>query len=187
MDSSISSGYDKRVIARCSDVRLCTFVADDASLLVRWFNDAGLRQLLCRTEMVTLEQEQAYLQRLYSDCGPFAYGILPNGETAPVGLCGLVEVHAARRTATFGIFLLEERVRRRGIGEAATRLVLDMAFNKLGLRRVVAITRFDNDAFHRLAAKIGFQKEGVLREYYWFDEASIDAVQYSILRCEWMK
>ena len=71
--------------------------------------------------------------------------------------------------------------RRRGIGERALRLVSRWALEELGLARLQLTTMVGNYASSRLAEKVGFQREGVLRS--WLDNRGTraDVVMYSLL------
>lgn len=52
----------------------------------------------------------------------------------------------------------------KGIGTEATRKALDIAFNELHLHRVILRIAIGNRASERVAEKLGFTREGVLRE-----------------------
>lgn len=70
--------------------------------------------------------------------------------------------------------------RGRGVASAAVALVCDWAF-ELGMERLFLVMHLDNEASHRVAARCGFTREGVLRGYERFKGARPDVVSWSLL------
>jgi RimJ/RimL family protein N-acetyltransferase len=68
--------------------------------------------------------------------------------------------------------------------EAAHRL-LHLAFDELGLRRVIARVDADNDSSARLAARLGMRQEAHLIENEWFKGRWSDELDFAILEHEW--
>ena len=71
---------------------------------------------------------------------------------------------------------------RQGIMSEALGLLLDYGFQQMELNRVEAVVFRDNDASCRLLAKLGFAREGLLREYEYLHGRLQDMYMYSLLR-----
>ncbi len=74
-----------------------------------------------------------------------------------------------------------------GFGPEAVGRVLTHLFGDMGLHRVIAITGVENNRSRRLLEKLGFRKEGEMKEA-WFHQAEqrfVDEVAYAILAREW--
>ena len=71
--------------------------------------------------------------------------------------------------------------RRRGIGQRALKLVSRWALQELGLARLQLTVQTGNVASARLAEKVGFEREGVLRA--WLDNRGerADVIMHSLL------
>jgi ribosomal-protein-alanine N-acetyltransferase len=82
-----------------------------------------------------------------------------------------------------GAALLPEH-RGRGLGTAAQRLLVDHLFWFTTVHRLEAGTDADNIAEQRALERIGFRREGVLRQVAFRDGAWRDAVVYGLLRGE---
>jgi RimJ/RimL family protein N-acetyltransferase len=82
---------------------------------------------------------------------------------------------------------LAERVRGRGVGRSALRLLCDLSFSRWPeLRRIEATTRDDNFAMQRILEVAGFKREGCLRETWpTGDGRWRDTHVYGLLRREW--
>jgi ribosomal-protein-alanine N-acetyltransferase len=61
-------------------------------------------------------------------------------------------------------------------------LVLDFGFNIMGLNRIEALCHPDNIRAERLVSALGFQKEGVLRQYRQTASGFQDVVLHALLR-----
>jgi RimJ/RimL family protein N-acetyltransferase len=101
-----------------------------------------------------------------------------------VGEVVLNEWEEADASVNFRI-LIGPRGRDRGLGTEATRLVLEHAFEALGLHRV-SLEVFDfNPRGRRAYAKVGFVQEGVRRDALRFDGEWVDSVVMAVLEDEW--
>ena len=69
----------------------------------------------------------------------------------------------------------------------ALKRVLDFGFGTMELNRIEALVFPENLPSHRLLQKLGFQREGVLREYEFVKEKFVDLTMYSLLRREQIK
>ena len=107
-----------------------------------------------------------------------AYAIELN--TTVVGGIGIgLNEHEYR--ATIGYWVARE-ARGRGVCTRALRLLCRHALDELRLQRVDLITDPDNIASQRVAEKVGFQREGVLRAHLRHPDGRIrDSVMFSLL------
>jgi hypothetical protein len=64
--------------------------------------------------------------------------------------------------------------------------MLDMAFDRLRLRRVTTYFRSDNLRTERLTTRAGFQQEGRIREAWFVDGRHLDCILVGLLREEWL-
>jgi len=82
---------------------------------------------------------------------------------------------------TIGAALLPEH-RGRGLGTAAQRHLVDHLLRYTTAHRLEAWTEAGNVAEQHALERIGFRREGVLKEVGWRDGAWRDAVVYGLLR-----
>lgn len=81
----------------------------------------------------------------------------------PIGFAMLANVDERHRTATYTIVLGERDTWGTGLGSAATKLVLDYAFDALGLASVELRVRTTDEQAIRAFERAGFTKVGVRR------------------------
>ena len=73
----------------------------------------------------------------------------------------------------------------RGYASDAVSIMLGFAFGSLSLHRVTAAIGPDNAASQAVVEKLGFVREGVLRDHVFTNGAWRDSVLYSLLHDEW--
>ena len=101
-----------------------------------------------------------------------------------IGRCGLFEFEEVNAHAAVGYILGRAQWRQGFMREALTALI-DCAFNGLGLRRLEAKVEAQNTASAGLLRRLGFTREGVLRERWITKGETMDAEVYGLLRHEW--
>jgi RimJ/RimL family protein N-acetyltransferase len=72
-----------------------------------------------------------------------------------------------------------------GYATEAAHRVLHLAFDDLGLHRVVARVDADNHSSARLAARLGMRQEAHLVQNEWFKGRWSDELDFAILEDEW--
>jgi [ribosomal protein S5]-alanine N-acetyltransferase len=91
-----------------------------------------------------------------------------------------------RRKDNFELgYILGRQHWRQGYLSEAAKAVLDYGFGELRVRRIMADTDPDNDASIALLEKLGFRKEGYLREEWQTHIGVRDSLIFGLLRREW--
>jgi RimJ/RimL family protein N-acetyltransferase len=73
----------------------------------------------------------------------------------------------------------------RGFAAEAVHASLHLAFDQLGLHRVIARIDARNSASARLAGRLGMRQEAHLRENEWFKGEWTDEIDFAMLAPEW--
>jgi RimJ/RimL family protein N-acetyltransferase len=101
-----------------------------------------------------------------------------------VGWCTFVEWDPDFRSATLG-YCLEEAMWGQGYATEAAYAVLDWAFDTLDLNRVQSETDTRNVPSARVLEKLGFLREGTLRENCVVNGDVSDSWLFGLLRRDW--
>lgn len=101
-----------------------------------------------------------------------------------LGWCGLTHYHQEYRSASLG-FCLTEAAWGQGYATEAARALLRWGFDALDLNRVQAEADTRNAASARVLEKLGFVREGTLREDCVVDGVVSDSWVYGLIRREW--
>jgi [ribosomal protein S5]-alanine N-acetyltransferase len=133
--------------------------AADAAFVLELLNSAGFVENIGDRGVRTLDQARAYIREKiaagYAEHGFGMWAVVPKGETAPVGLAGLVKREVLPHVDVGYAFL--EGAWGRGYAEEAARGVLEHARERLGLTTIVAITTPENRASQRVLEKVGLR------------------------------
>jgi RimJ/RimL family protein N-acetyltransferase len=100
-----------------------------------------------------------------------------------LGLAAVVDLDLTGRQGELG-YIVAPSARGRGIAGRALRLLTSWALGPLGLERVELRISTDNEPSVRVAERLGFVREGVLRSTHLKDDVRADVVVYSMLRLE---
>ena len=103
-----------------------------------------------------------------------------------VGIVSLTGIDSLNRSAEFHIMIGETESQNKGAGTFAVKEMLNHAFNNLNLHRVMLTVLEDNTRAQHVYEKIGFMKEGLMREAYFKNGKYENAYIYSILRSEYI-
>ncbi|WP_174855122.1 GNAT family N-acetyltransferase [Streptomyces rubrogriseus] len=101
-----------------------------------------------------------------------------------VGWCCLVEWNPVYRSASLG-YCLDESMWGHGYATEAAHALLRWAFGTLDLNRVQAEADTRNAASARVLEKVGFVREGTLREDCVVDGEVSDSWVYGLIRRDW--
>jgi ribosomal-protein-alanine N-acetyltransferase len=104
---------------------------------------------------------------------------------AIVGTCGYYGFHMWHMRASLG-YELARSFWRQGIMTEALVAVIEFGFEEAGLNRIQADVMPENQASVKLLEKLGFENEGLLREYErWSGKGYVDLFAFSLLRREY--
>lgn len=158
---------------------------EDAPRIVPWLNDPEVTRTLAMRRPVNVETEQAFIAKLYTSDQDLVLGIALTAGDELIGATGLECIDATNRHARFGIFIGKKSAWGAGHGTAATALMLQHAFETLNLHRVWLHVFEHNARAIRIYEKLGFQREGVLRQEVYRDGRYWDVITMAMLRPEW--
>lgn len=114
----------------------------------------------------------------------FQWGIARRSDDALLGCCTLYHVEPAHRRAEIG-YSLRRDFWGAGYMSEALDLLLRFAFGPLDLHRLEADTDPRNDRSLRLLERLGFRREGYLRQRFHVAGEVQDSVLLGLLRPEW--
>lgn len=107
------------------------------------------------------------------------------GESDPIGIISLMNISRSKGSADLSIIVGPEEARRQGYGPEAIGLLLDYGFERLGLQRVgLSVFEFNETAILTYQ-RLGFHKEGRLRQAVEREGILHDAILMSLPKSEW--
>lgn len=156
---------------------------EDDGRLFHWRRQPDVDRWMSDIAAATPEEHRLWFEDFRAD--PDRRGWIITAEGEPAGFLTLTGVASRHRRAAWGWYIGEAAARGRGAGRAAQALGLDVAFDALGLEKIVAEVLADNDVALKAQAAAGFRREGYLRGQVIKDGRRRDVVLLGILAEEW--
>lgn len=163
----------------------------DADVIVDFWNDYQLRQYFPNPFPKTLSEIQEFIasrNQGFAGRWVFTFGIEDKVDSNLVGFIDLSNINWINSTGMVDNFVIFDREnRRKGYGKDAMRLLLDFAFNIIGLHNVcLYVYRFNNQAI-QFYEKFGFSLVGHLREAGFVDGKRDDTVIMDIIKSDFIE
>jgi len=160
----------------------------DARTMHRWRQEATIRryQPLADASLPQLRAELAAqrVQDLYRGRGDrFQWIVLVNER--PAGWITVVLTNWEHGLGELG-YALGSEYQGRGIMLRALEQLLAELFLRAPLERIEARCAVGNTASQRVLERLGFMREGTLREYFVLDGERVDNYLYAILRTDYL-
>jgi ribosomal-protein-serine acetyltransferase len=114
----------------------------------------------------------------------FQAGIFYKGELA--GVIGLHNVNWTNKSTTIG-YWLGEAFTGKGLMSGACQAVVDYCFNELKLNRIEIRVATGNEKSAAIPERLGFQKEGCVRQAEWIYDHFVDHWIFGLLKEDWNK
>ncbi|MGE8232667.1 MAG: GNAT family N-acetyltransferase [Stenotrophomonas sp.] len=133
------------------------------------------------TELAQAEQKIADIQRQRREEDILIWAIADATSDLLIGSSAVFYLNLEQGRAEIG-YSLHPDWQGRGLASEALQLVLGYAFNKLGLRRIEADIDPRNLPSCRLVERLGFVREGLLRERWHVNGEICDSAIYGLLR-----
>ena len=158
--------------------------SDAASLLMLLGSEDVVRYITPAPATVPAFEEmiRAALDRQRLGRGAF-FAVLPRGTDVAVGVVQIRSLERGFKTAEWGV-AIGTPYWGRGLFTGAASLLMQFAFETVGVQRLEARSRVDNARANAAFQKIGAVLEGVLRETFERDGQRYDQCIWSILACE---
>ncbi len=166
-------------------VYLRPFEKSDAATLAPWFNDPEVTQTLLIHRPVNVAHEEEFIQKAYTSDTDLNLGIVAVATEKLIGTTALHRIESRHRHASFGLAIGEKGEWGKGYGTEAARLLLDHAFLTLNLNRVWLHVFEYNHRGLAVYERVGFRREGILRQDCFRAGKYWDTIVMGILREEW--
>jgi RimJ/RimL family protein N-acetyltransferase len=162
--------------------------SDISEEYVGWLNDCEVTRYMETGKFpATPESIRQFLQRFHGSTTDIIFGIIDRETDQHVGNVTLNHINWIHRTADTGLMIGRKDFWGKGYAFEAWSLFLEYAFQRLGLRKIIAGVIVDNTASFVTLQKLGFKVEGTLRQEYLVDGEYRDGVRLGLLREQFYK
>jgi diamine N-acetyltransferase len=170
-----------------SQVYLRPIEKDNLQQLYIWFNDPEIRGLTGEVLPTSQTGVEEYFARLQTDTSRVWFSVVLQENDQLIGEAGLLRMFPAWRTTDLSIIIGEKSAWRKGYGNEAMELLLDYAFGYLNYHRVAIGVVGTNERALRFYERIGFTREGIQQDGYYYAHEFQDFLMMSLLEDEYQE
>jgi [ribosomal protein S5]-alanine N-acetyltransferase len=147
---------------------------------VSWLNDPQVNQYLeCRFFTHTIASTRKFVQAMLDSSDNLFLGIRSHKLDRHIGNIKIGPIDKNHGFSALGIMIGEKKAWSKGIGGLAINMMLEIARNKLLLRKISAGCYVSNIGSQRTFEKSGFAIDGVCKQHYLLNEKPEDLILMS--------
>ena len=169
-------------------IRLRGLREDDIDGLFELFSNPQVMRYWSRGPMIEHSEALAYAKIIFDG---FAKREVLNWVAADpetdsfMGTCTLYEINPQHARAGLG-YALMPKYWGKGLASEAATLAISYGFFELGLHRIEADTEPNNHRSNAVLERLGFSREGLLRQRFHHPDGIQDSLIFGLLQPEWM-
>ncbi len=164
-------------------VTIRKFEKADIPKKVDWINNPENNQFLHYDIPISVEGTERWFDSHAGES--IRYDAIIEADGVPAGTIGLLNIDRKNSKAEYYIAMGETALKGKGVAKEASKLILTYAFEQLGLNRVYLYTEVENIPGQKLFERIGFVREGVIRQDILSHGKYADRMIYGLLREDW--
>lgn len=161
------------------------FERNDIPNKVKWINDPQNNKYLHYDIPLEIEKTEKWFDNNINNSN--RYDAIIEVDGIPCGTIGLINVDRKNHKAEYYIAMGETSLKRKGVSAQASELILKYAFFNLEINRVYLYTETENIPAQRLFEKLGFVKEGCIRQDLFSNGRFVDRFIYGICKSDYIK
>ncbi|OTY23189.1 GNAT family N-acetyltransferase [Bacillus thuringiensis serovar rongseni] len=166
-------------------IKLEAFKKTDFKQLTNWINSEEFL-IQWSGNVFTFPLDEQQLEKYIESTNTLAFKVVDEETSDVIGHISLGEIDNINKSARIGKVLVgNTKMRGRSIGKHMMKAVLHIAFEELKLHRVTLCVYDFNTSAISCYEKIGFVKEGLLREATRVGETYWNLWEMSMLQYEW--
>ena len=162
-------------------IELHEFAEEHLAKTFEWVSDPGLMAQMNYPAPISEEDHRSWFERIKKE---HIFAIVSDDEH--IGNCCLKGRDTVSKRAELWMYIGSEEDRGSGHGKEAIKQLLDFGFNDLGLNRVFLYVMGNNPGAESFYSKIGFEREGCLREHFMINGEYYDAIYMGMLKEGWV-
>jgi len=162
--------------------------SDISEEYVGWLNNYEVTRYLETGKVpTTSETIHKYLESFRGSSNDIIFAIIDRETEQHIGNVTLNRINWIHRTADTGLMIGEKDFWGKGYAFEAWSLIIEYAFQRLGLRKIIAGSVDSNVASIAVLKKLGFKVEGTFRQEFLVDGEYRDGVRLGLLKEEFFR
>jgi len=170
-------------------ISLVTQVSKFIPLIIRWNNAPEVRHYARFALPTTAEQIKQWFEPAPERAARNVvfFTLYHNKDRRPIGSIGFFDINWLNRNAEITAVIGESDYWGKGIVGEAAKLIIKYGFEELNLHKIRAGVFNPNKRSLRAAEKLGFTKEGILKDELYVDGDYVDMHRFALFKRDWVK
>jgi diamine N-acetyltransferase len=165
-------------------INLVKFEKKNLKKTYKWIKNSNLRTLLDQTQdNPSFEDSKKWFIKNKEEDSRLLFAIYYGEEH--VGNCGFIDMDDTTKKAKLWIYIGDKEKRGKGIGKKALIELINRGFYDFNLNRIYLYCLEENSYAIKLYKKVGFVKEGFLREHTFQNGEFKNCIFFGLLKKEW--
>lgn len=160
---------------------------EDLKKRVEWINDTDIQATLNYDVPTSYAKTKAWFNKILLDSSRREFSIFSTETNEHIGFGGLFGIQVPVMKAELHCVIGNKDFQRGGYGTEAYKLLMDYGFTELGLNKIYGYQLGHNSAAHRVVEKLGWKKDGLLRQDVYSHGTIKDRWIVSVLKEDWAK
>ena len=161
--------------------RVRSMKESDLERVLSWRNHPEIRRYMYTQHEISLEEHARWFTQESQD--PDRHLLLFEIDTTPLGFINIQQISSGG-IADWGFYVAPGAPK--GTGHALGQATLQYAFAMAGLQKLCSQALAFNERSIRFHLRLGFQREGALRQHHFDGQQYHDVVCFGLLASEWL-
>ncbi|PEM51869.1 GNAT family N-acetyltransferase [Bacillus wiedmannii] len=157
----------------------------DAPIILESTTDNEIRYMTGTKSTFSLEQIKTHIDHINNDSSRYDFAICLKSTEEMIGELSILDIDEENKRAVFRISMLSIALTGQGYGTEAITIVLKFVFEQLYLNRLQLEVFSHNLRGIRAYEKVGFVKEGTLRQSLFYNDTFSDEIIMAILKSDY--
>lgn len=158
---------------------------EDLPKRVEWINDPEVQKTLNFDYPTSLAKTEKWFDTILLDPTRRDFSVFVLETNEYIGFCGFININVPVMKAEMYVTIGSRDHWGKGYGTDTYRVTMEYGFRELGLNRIYVYQLIDNYSAHRIVEKLGWKREGILRQDVYSHGRVADRYIVSVLREEW--
>ena len=163
-------------------LRLMT--AEDTENIIKWRNSDVVRKQFIYQKEFTVESHENWIKTMIETGKATQMMIVLNEGDRAIGSVYVRDIDLEHKKAEHGIFIGETDCLGKGYGTEAAELMIEYAFEFLGIHKLMLRVYAENERAIKSYEKAGFKKEAYLKDDVYVQEKFRDIVLMAVINQE---
>jgi len=157
----------------------------DLEKRVQWINDPEIQDTLNYDVPTSLAKTKAWFNKILLDNSRREFSIYTVENDEYIGFCGLFNIQVPLMKAELHSVIGNKEFHGGGYGTDTYKVLMDYGFTELGLNKIYGYQLLHNSAAHRVVEKLGWKRDGLLRQDVLSHGEIKDRYIVSVLKDDW--